>query len=138
MLSCPGLLPMTEPTGALVIGGNRNGLSIARSLGRRGVPVWITSPPNMKLASYSRYTRRTLPWPNGDCEGQAAYLLDLAERYQLNQWVLFPTSDESAALLSKLHPALSSHFLVSTPTWDALPLAYDKRLPYRLAPEQNL
>src|SRR5260221_2644 len=104
MLSCTGLLPMTETTGALVIGGNLNGLSIARSLGRRGVPVWVTSPPNIKLASYSRYTRRTLPWPNGDCEGQAAYLLELAERYQLNQCVLFPTSDESAALLSEFHP----------------------------------
>jgi predicted ATP-grasp superfamily ATP-dependent carboligase len=92
----------------------------------------------MKLASYSRYTRRTLPWPNGDCEGQAAYLLDLAERYQLNQWVLFPTSDESAALLSKFHPALSRHFRVSTPTWDALRWAYDKRLTYRLAAEQNV
>ncbi len=129
---------MTETTGALVIGGNLNGLSIARSLGRRGVPVWVTSPPNIKLASYSRYTRRTLPWPNGDCEGQAAYLLELAERYQLNQWVLFPTSDESAALLSKFHPALSRHFRVSTPTWDALRWAYDKRLTYRLAAEQNV
>src|SRR5260221_7218340 len=138
MLSCTGLLPMTETTGALVIGGNLNGLSIARSLGRRGVPVWITSPPNMKLASYSRYTRRPLSWPNGDCEGQAAYLLDLAERYQLNQWVLFPPSDESAALLSKFHPALSRHFRVSTPTWDALRWAYDKRLTYRLAAEQNV
>jgi len=129
---------MTETTGALVIGGNLNGLSIARSLGRRGVPVWVTSPPNIKLASYSRYTRRTLPWPNGDGEQQAAYLLQLAERYQLNQWVLFPTSDESAALLSKFHTVLSRRFRVSTPTWDVLRWAYDKRLTYRLAAEQQV
>ena len=129
---------MTETTGALVIGGNLNGLSIARSLGRRGVPVWVTSPPNIKLASYSRYTQRTLPWINGDSEGQAAYLLELAERYELNHWVLFPTSDESAALLSKFHSALSRHFRVSTPTWDALRWAYDKRLTYQLAAEQQV
>jgi D-aspartate ligase len=129
---------MTETTGALVIGGNLNGLSIARSLGRRGVPVWVTSPPNIKLASYSRYTQRTLPWLDGDSEGQAAYLLELAERYHLNQWVLFPTSDESAALLSKFHSALSRHFRVSTPTWDALRWAYDKRLTYQLAAEQQV
>jgi len=129
---------MTETTGALVIGGNLNGLSIARSLGRRGVPVWVTSPPNIKLASYSRYTQRTLPWLNGDSEEQAAYLLELAERYDLNQWVLFPTSDESAALLSKFHSALSRHFRVSTPTWDVLSWAYDKRLTYRLAAEQQV
>jgi len=129
---------MSETTGALVIGGNLNGLSIARSLGRHGVPVWVTTPPSMKLASFSRYTLRTLPWPDGDSEAQAAYLLELAERHHLDQWVLFPTSDESAAVLSKFHAPLSRRFRVSTPTWDVLRWAYDKRLTYRLAAEQQV
>jgi D-aspartate ligase len=129
---------MTETTGALVIGGNLNGLSIARSLGRHDVPVWVTTPPNIRLASCSRYTQRTLPWPNGDSETQVAYLLDLAERHKLDQWVLFPTSDESAALLSKFHAALSRRFRVSTPTWDVLRWAYDKRLTYRLAAQEQV
>jgi D-aspartate ligase len=129
---------MNETTGALVIGGNLNGLSIARSLGRRGVPVWVVTPLNIKLASYSRYTRRTLPWPDGDGEVQAAYLLELAERYHLDRWVLFPTSDESAALLSKFHALLSRRFRVSTPVWDVLRWAYDKRLTYKLAAEQQV
>ena len=127
-----------ETTGALVIGGNLNGLSIARSLGRRGVPVWVTTPPNIKLASCSRYTLRTLHWPEEDCEAQVAYLLELAERYQLDQWVLFPTSDESAALLSKFHAELSRRFRVSTPNWNVLRWAYDKRLTYRLAAEERV
>ncbi len=121
-----------------MIGGNLNGLSIARSLGRHGVPVWVTTPPNAKLASCSRYTLRTLPWPDGESEAQVAYLLELAARYDLDQWVLFPTSDESAALLSKFHTALSRRFLVSTPTWEALRWAYDKRLTYQLAAEQKV
>jgi D-aspartate ligase len=129
---------MTETSGALIIGANLNGLSIARSLGRQGVPVWVITPPNIKLASFSRYTRRTLPWPDGDDESKAAYLLELAERHQLNQWVLFPTSDESAALLSKFQAALSNRFRVSTPTWDILRWAYDKRLTYQLAAEQQV
>ena len=129
---------MTETTGALVIGGNLNGLSIARSLGRHGVPVWVTTSPNTKLASCSRYTLRTLPWPDGESEAQVAYLLELAARYDLDQWVLFPTSDESAALLSKFHSALSRRFLVSTPTWEALRWAYDKRLTYQLAAAQQV
>jgi D-aspartate ligase len=129
---------MAEATGALVVGGNLNGLSIARSLGRHGVPVWVTTPPSIRLASCSRYALRTLPWPNGDYEAQAAYLLELAERYDLDQWVLFPTSDESAALLSRFHTPLSRCFRVSTPTWDVLRWAYDKRLTYRLAAEQQV
>jgi D-aspartate ligase len=129
---------MNETTGALVIGGNLNGLSIARSLGRRGVPVWVATPPNIKLASCSRYTLRTVPWPEGEYEVQAAYLSELADRYDLDQWVLFPTSDESAALLSKFHATLSSRFRVSTPAWEVLRWAYDKRLTYRLAAEQQV
>src|SRR6267154_2716519 len=129
---------MSETTGALVLGGNLNGLTIARSLGRRGVPVWIATTPNIKLASCSRYTRKTLPWPDGEPEGQVEYLLRVAERYGLNQWVLFPTSDESAALLSKFHTALSRRFRVSTPTWDSLRWAYDKRLTYQIALSQGV
>jgi predicted ATP-grasp superfamily ATP-dependent carboligase len=129
---------MNKTTGALVVGGNLNGLSIARSLGRHGVPVWVVSPPNIRLASFSRYTRRTLPWPPGDDETQVEYLLEIAARNDLDQWVLFPTSDQSAALLSRFHSKLSRRFRVSTPTWNILRWAYDKRLTYRLAAEQKV
>ena len=129
---------MNETTGALVVGGNLNGLSIARSLGRQGVPVWVVSPPNVRLASFSRYTRRTLPWPTRDDETQVEYLLEIAMRNDLDDWVLFPTSDESAALLSRFHSKLSRRFRVSTPTWNVLRWAYDKRLTYRLAADEKV
>ena len=129
---------MTETIGALVLGGNLNGLSIARSLGRHGVPVWVTTPPNIKLASFSRYTQRSLPWPDGESEAQVDYLLELAAQHKLDGWVLFPTSDETAALLSKFRTELSGRFRVSTPAWDVLRWAYDKRLTYKLAAEQQV
>jgi D-aspartate ligase len=129
---------MNKTTGAMVVGGNLNGLTIARSLGRQGVPVWVVSPPNIRLASFSRYTRRTLPWPTGDDESQAEYLLEVAARNNLDQWVLFPTSDESAALLSRFHSRLSRRFRVAAPTWNVLRWAYDKRLTYRLAADQHV
>jgi predicted ATP-grasp superfamily ATP-dependent carboligase len=129
---------MTETTGALVIGGTLNGLSIARSLGRHGVPVWVATPSDVKLASFSKYTSRSLPWPDGDHEAQVEYLLGLATRYKLNRWVLFPTSDQSAALLSQFYAPLSRLFRVATPTWDVLRWAYDKRFTYRLAAEQDV
>lgn len=127
-----------EKIGALILGGNLNGVTIARSLGRHGVPVCVASEPSIKLASCSRYTQRTFPWPSLGKEAQAAYLLELAERHDLDGWVLFPTSDESAALLAKFHATLSRRFRVSTPTWDALRWAYDKRLTYQLAGEQQV
>jgi predicted ATP-grasp superfamily ATP-dependent carboligase len=129
---------MNKETGAMVLGGTLNGLSIARSLGRHGVPVWVVSPPNIRLASFSRYTNRTLLWPSGDDESQVDYLLEVAARNNLDQWVLFPTSDETAALLSRFHSKLSRRFRVSTPTWNVLRWAYDKRLTYRLAADQDV
>jgi D-aspartate ligase len=129
---------MNDSIGALVIGANLNGLTITRSLGRHGVPVCLTTPPNIKLASCSRYTLKTFPWPNSDEEAQVKYLLELAEKHRLEQWVLFPTSDESAALLSKFHGVLSRTFRVSTPAWNVLRWAYDKRLTYQLAAEERV
>jgi predicted ATP-grasp superfamily ATP-dependent carboligase len=107
-------------------------------LGRQGVPVWVTTSPNIKLASFSRYTQRSLLWPNGQCEAQVDYRLELASRHKLDGWVLFPTSDESAALLSKFRTALSHRFRLSTPTWDVLRLAYDKSLTYQLAAREQV
>lgn len=129
---------MSETTGALVLGGNLNGLTIARSLGRRGIPVWVATPPGIKLATYSRYTRRTLPWPNGESEAQVEYLLELSAQHQLDGWVLIPTSDGSAALLAKFHSALACRYRVSTPTWEVLRWAYDKRLAYQLAAQAQV
>jgi D-aspartate ligase len=113
-------------------------VTLARSLGRQSVPFWVGSPPTIRLASFSRYTRRTLPWPSGDDETQVEYLLEVAARNNLDQWVLFPTSDETAALLSRSHSRLSRRYRVSAPTWNVLRWAYDKRLTYRLAADQQV
>src|SRR4029077_10150908 len=129
---------MTETTGALILDANLNGLTIARSLGRRGIPVWAVTPPGIQLASYSRYTLRTLPWPNGECKARVEYLLELAARHKLDGWVLFPTSDETAALLAKFQAELSRRYRVSTPAWEVLRWAYDKRLTYRLAAQEKV
>ena len=129
---------MSAKTGALVLGGNLNGLSIARSLGRRGVPVWVVTTLDVQLAKYSRYVAKTLVWPAKDAESQIAYLSELAEKFQLDGWVIFPTSDDSAALLSKFRSVLSRRLRVSTPEWEVLRWAYDKRLSYELAADQGV
>ena len=124
--------------GALVLGGSIRGLSIARSLGRHGVPVWVTTTRNDRLATFSRYTQRTLPWIRGSQGEQAAYLLGLARKHHLDGWALFPTDDESAALLSRFRGELAARFRVTTPDWDVLRWAYDKRLTYQLAAKESI
>jgi predicted ATP-grasp superfamily ATP-dependent carboligase len=48
-------------------------------------------------------------------------------------WVLFPTDDESAALVARNHAELSKLFRLTTAPWSVLRWAYDKRLTYSLA-----
>src|SRR3989442_14046622 len=59
--------------GALVIGGGIRGLSIAGSLGHRGIPVRVMTTCNHRLATLSRYQRRTPPWSTRSPEKQDGY-----------------------------------------------------------------
>jgi D-aspartate ligase len=124
--------------GGLVIGGDFRGLGIARSLGRRGIPVWLIDEGDYRVARRSRYVERSLPWPDRDDEaGQVAFLTGVAEEHGLRGWTLFPTttSDETSALVARHHALLSEQFRLTTPPWAQTRLAYDKRLTYELARE---
>jgi predicted ATP-grasp superfamily ATP-dependent carboligase len=72
-------------------------------------------------------------WPaRGDAD-RVAYLLDLGRRHGLDGWSLFPTDDETAALVARNRETLAARFDVTVPGWDVLRWAYDKRLSYQLA-----
>lgn len=121
--------------GALVIGGDYKSLGVVRSLGRHGIPVWVLRDDHV-LASLSRYCARSLPWPATTEDEQVDHLLDLARRYGLDGWALFPGGDETAALLARNRGPLSTRYrLTILEPWETLRWAYDKRLTYRLAAE---
>ena len=117
------------PAGALVLGADYRGLGVVRSLGRRGIPVWVLTQPGDTLAAHSRYARRALSWEAGDVDG----LLALAARHALDGWALFPTTDEAAALVGRHHARLGERFTLTSPSWDVVRWAYDKRATHRLA-----
>jgi D-aspartate ligase len=124
-------------TGAVVIGGDYRGLGLARSLGRHGIPVWVLTDEHL-IAATSRYARRRLPWPAACGTRQLDYLVSLSQRHQLEEWAIFPTGDETAALLSRNNTALSKRFRLTTPPWDVMQWAYDKRLTYSLAADLGI
>jgi D-aspartate ligase len=122
-------------TGAIVIGRDYGALGVIRSLGRHGIPVWLLEE-SASNATTSRFVKRRFPWPAEAAEDdQFAYLTDLGDHHGLAGWTLFPTSDESAALISRRHDELARRFILTTPAWDAMRWAYDKRLTYQLAAE---
>jgi D-aspartate ligase len=132
-------LPTSERTipttnvGALVIGGDYQGLGIVRSLGRHRVPVCIVDDEH-SVSRYSRYTTKFVHAPSLRDERKTVdYLLDVGNRLGLQGWVLYPTRDETVAAISRYREELSTVFRVPTPEWNSVQWAWDKRNSYQLA-----
>jgi D-aspartate ligase len=127
----PGVAPGAR-MGALVMGGAHGSLGVVRSLGRRGIPVWVPAS-NHPIAKVSRYAVRSFAWPGPDHADATDSLLALAERNGLRGWVLFPGGDSEARFIALHHAALASVYRVTTPPWETLRWASDKNLTYQLA-----
>jgi predicted ATP-grasp superfamily ATP-dependent carboligase len=121
------------PRGALLLGADYRALGVARSLGRQGVRVRVLREPGEPLAAASRFVERSLAWPAGGDAARISFLLALAESGGLEGWALIPTADETAALVARHHERLGRHFVHTTPSWESLRWAYDKRFTYALA-----
>lgn len=123
-----------QSPGAIVIGGDYRGLGVVRSLGRHGIPAWgVRSEDDHVLAGTSRFSRRSLVWPNGGDDMRTAFLLELCDRHGLDGWALFPTWDDTTAFLARNCAILGQRYLLTTPPWDVFRWAYDKRLTHQLA-----
>ncbi len=119
--------------GAVVIGGDYQGLGIVRSLGRRGVPTCVIDD-EQSIARFSRYATHALTVPDLRDEARTVEtLLDIASRWNLRGWVLFPTRDETVAAISRHRATLMQVFRVPTPEWPTVRWAWDKRNTYDLA-----
>src|SRR3954470_689747 len=118
--------------GAIVLGADYRGLGVVRSLGRKGIRSWVLTQPGERLAGASMYAERAIRRPPGD---PAAFLLGLDG---VDGWALYPTTDEDAAMLGRHHAELSERFIVTSPPWDVVRWAYDKRLMHALADELGI
>ena len=95
---------MRDPEGrpaAVVLGMTTNGLAIARSLGRRGIQLFLLDQPGDRPAMRTRYGC-ALPMPDLCAEPEVwlAKVLELVER-KPNPPVLIPTGDEHVLFLAE-------------------------------------
>lgn len=124
--------------GAVVVGGDYQGLAIARSLGRRGVDVVVVDDEH-SISRYSRYVAGSVKVSDlRDGQTAVEVLLGLGQRHALDGWVVFPTREETVAALSCQRERLLSRFRIATPPWDVVKWAWDKRNTYRLAAELGI
>ncbi|GIM96795.1 hypothetical protein Ato02nite_085880 [Paractinoplanes toevensis] len=120
--------------GAVVLGGDYQGLGIARSLGRRGVRTLVVDDER-SIARASRWTAASLRVPSLRTDDDVLDALSLARarRGDLTGWVVFPTRDEQVAALSRHRSLLTRTWRIPTPGWDCVRVAWDKRETYRMA-----
>jgi D-aspartate ligase len=124
--------------GAVVIGGDYQGLGIVRSLGRYGIPVVVVDDER-SIARVSRFCSRAVRVPALRTDSGTLDALDHVKgRFGLDGWVLYPTRDETVAVLSRHRDELSRWFRVPTPGWDTIRAAWDKRETYRLAEKLDI
>ena len=124
--------------GAVVIGGDYQGLGIVRSLGRRGIPVVIVDDEH-SISRHSRYAAGSLAIRDlRDDEDTVQALEALADQLDVDGWVVYPTREETVAALSRRRHELSERFRIPTPDWEVTRWAWDKRNTYQRAAELGI
>ena len=131
--------PLTgRPPGAVVIGGDYQGLGIVRSLGKIGIPICVIDDEH-SISRFSRYATHGIRVPDLRQEHCIIEtLLDCGRKLNLQGWVLFPTRDEIVSAISRHRSALSKLFRVPAPEWNTARWVLDKRNTYKLAQDLNI
>jgi predicted ATP-grasp superfamily ATP-dependent carboligase len=120
----------TDPP-AIVLGGHENGMSVARSLGRRGVPVYA-----LGCARDLRYSRH-IRWIqlDRDHSRQEAWLewLTSEGRDRLRGAVILPCNDDAVELVARHRAVLEPDYLLGDSNDAAVLTMLDKAHTYDLA-----
>lgn len=124
--------------GAIIIGGDFQGLGVARNLAPLGIPVIIVDP-DFCIGRFSRSVRKYYKCPPlTDTQAFVSFLERLAIEKKLDKWVVYPTSDRAVFILSQFRNRLSKYYLIPTPEWEITKFAYDKKLTYQLSQRANV
>ena len=127
-----------ERPGAVVMGGDYQGLGIVRSLGREGIPVCVIDDEH-SISRYSRYATHGLRVADLRNEQRAVKtLLDVGRDLGLQGWILFPTRDELVATLSRNRTVLAETYRVPAQEWSTIRWIWDKRNTYQKCDELGI
>ncbi len=130
--------PNQSQIGAIVIGGEHPGLGIARSLGRRGIPVCVIDDQH-SISQFSKYVTKVVRVKDlRDEANTVESVMDVGARYGMKGWVLFPTRDETVVAFSRHRDRLSEFFRVTTACWETVKWAWNKKNTYELAADLGI
>ena len=122
-------------TGAIVIGGSLTGLSTIRCLANLDIPIELIITDTNDIAHHSKFV--TEHYNLREFQHHPEALIDFLEHKieKWKGWVLFPTGDESLAILSSYLDRLSSSYVVMAAPWEQTRKILSKDLTYKAAEE---
>jgi D-aspartate ligase len=130
--------PRKKPVGAVIVGGEHPGLGVARSLGRRGIPICIIDDQHC-ISRFSKYATHVVRVNDlRDEKKTVENVLEVGRRLNLQDWVLYPTRDETVAAFSRYRDELAKFFRVTTASWDSVKWAWDKKNTYELGAQLGI
>jgi D-aspartate ligase len=131
-------MTMTDKPGAVITGGDFQGLGVVRTLGRKGIPVLLLDSDHC-IGRYSRFTKKFVKAPHpAEAEAYFDFLMDVAKKENIQGWVIFPNSDEAVHVLSRHKELLEKFYRVPTPRWEVIRNVYMKKETYRVAEENGI
>lgn len=124
--------------GVIVIDGHVQGLSLTRSLGELGIPVYVVDRNKFAISKYSKYCQKFFISPDYLDDVFPDFLISLAESENLQNWLLLPCDDHIVYSISKRKKDLSEVFKVITVDFDILKSIINKEVLNRVAELCNI
>lgn len=112
--------------GAVIIEGHVQGLSNVRSIGELGAPVIVIDMHNC-IARYSKYCQNFFKCPPYASDEFADFLLQLADKEKLQDWLLIPSNDHAVHTISRFKSKIEKHYKTLVPDLTDLMKIYDKK-----------
>lgn len=124
---------MTSKPGAVITGGDFQGLGVLRTLAQKDIPIILLDSDHC-ISKYSRFKKKFIKSPNpSETETYFNFLIDLAKKEKIYGWVIFPNSDEAVYVLSKYKEVLKDFYRIPTPDWEVIQNVYNKERTYQVA-----
>lgn len=137
---CPSTVPVPLFDGppAIVVSAQAPGLSVLRSLRRRGVRVTVATESLTEPAASSRYASAVVltPDPATDPTGCVDALLEALPTDE--RPVVIPSGDDAICALASGYDRLADRCVVASPRWPVAQLFIDKRKTMKLAAETGV
>jgi D-aspartate ligase len=111
--------------GAIVIEGHVQGLALTRSLGEKGIPVYVVDKRNC-VARYSKYAQKFFICPDFNADAFVDFLIKLAKKENISGWVLLPSNDHAVITLSRNKQRLGVYYKMLVPEFDKIEQIYNK------------